>query len=182
MAIPRSAPATRLGSRRRARGGFLLGMFTGLAIGLAVSLMIAFYLNRTQIPFLAGKPKASEKEGVAPAKPPAIAGLPQGSSVPPAASAHVFSVPAVAAKSCNVGLPVVFGTAAKATGGWPLKLKPVGPRGTGAKPVSTLPASACRNRWVMSSAGGALPNHLVTMYCGVPVCRRRKLLNRRTAS
>lgn len=86
MALPRSAPATRLGTRRRAGGGFLLGMFTGVAIGLVVSLMIAFYLNRTQIPFIAGKPKQSEKEGAAPAKPPAIAGLPQGSSVPPASA------------------------------------------------------------------------------------------------
>ncbi len=86
MAIPRSGSATRLGSRRRAGGGFLLGMFVGVAIGLVVSLMIAFYLNRTQIPFIAGKPKPPEKEGAAPAKPPAIAGLPQGSTVPPAAA------------------------------------------------------------------------------------------------
>jgi len=86
MAIPRSGSATRLGSRRRAGGGFLLGMFVGVAIGLVVSLMIAFYLNRTQIPFIAGKPKPAEKEGTAAAKPPAIAGLPQGSSVPPAST------------------------------------------------------------------------------------------------
>ena len=86
MAIPRSGSATRLGSRRRAGGGFLLGMFTGVAIGLVVSLMIAFYLNRTQIPFIAGKPRPAEKEGTAAAKPPAIAGLPQGSSVPPAST------------------------------------------------------------------------------------------------
>jgi len=86
MAIPRSGAATRLGSRRRAGGGFLLGMFTGVAIGLVVSLMIAFYLNRTQIPFIAGKPKPAEKEGTAAAKPPAIAGLPQGSTVPPASA------------------------------------------------------------------------------------------------
>ena len=87
MAIPRSGSATRLGSRRRAGGGFLLGMFTGVAIGLVVSLMIAFYLNRTQIPFIAGKPKPAEKEGTAAAaKPPAIAGLPRGSTVPPASA------------------------------------------------------------------------------------------------
>jgi cell division protein FtsN len=83
MAIPRSGSATRLGSRRRAGGGFLLGMFTGVAIGLVVSLMIAFYLNRTQIPFIAGKPKPAEKADAAVAKPPAIAGLPRASSVPP---------------------------------------------------------------------------------------------------
>ena len=84
MARPRSASATRLSSRKRAGGGFLLGMFTGVAIGLVVSLMIAFYLNRTQMPFMVGKGKPPEKEGAAPAKPPAIAGLPQGSSTPPA--------------------------------------------------------------------------------------------------
>ena len=83
MAIPRSMPATRRGSKRRAEGGFLLGMIVGVIIGLAVSLSIAFYLNRTQIPFIAGaKPKQAEKNGAAPAKPPAIAGLPQGSVVP----------------------------------------------------------------------------------------------------
>ncbi len=83
MATPRSASATRLSSRKRAGGGFLLGMFVGVGIGLVVSLMIAFYLNRTQMPFMMSKPKATEKEGAAPAKPPAIAGLPQGSSVSP---------------------------------------------------------------------------------------------------
>ena len=83
MAIPRSATATRLSSRKRAGGGFLLGMFVGVAVGLVVSLMIAFYLNRTQMPWMTAKPKAAEKESAGPAKPPAIAGLPQGSSVAP---------------------------------------------------------------------------------------------------
>jgi cell division protein FtsN len=86
MAIPRTAPTRRPGTRRRESGGFLLGMFTGVAVGLLVSLMIAFYLNRTQMPFVAGKPKPAEKESAAPAKPPAIAGLPQGSATPPAAA------------------------------------------------------------------------------------------------
>jgi len=80
----RSVSATRPKPRRRAEGGFLFGMFVGVMIGLAVSLAIAFYLNRTQIPFIAGaKPQAPEKNGKAPAKPPAIAGLPQGSPTPP---------------------------------------------------------------------------------------------------
>lgn len=69
---PRNVPATRKGSA----GGFLLGMFVGIIAGLAVSLAIAFYLNKGPMPFLTAKPKASEKEA---AKPPAIAGLPQGS-------------------------------------------------------------------------------------------------------
>ena len=86
MAMRRPAPTQRLGTRRRAGGGFLLGMFVGVAIGLVVSLMIAFYLNRTAIPFIAGKPRPAEKEGAAPAKPPAIAGLPQGSATPPVAA------------------------------------------------------------------------------------------------
>jgi len=80
MAAPRSAPAT----RKRSGGGFLLGIFVGVLLGLAVSLGIAFYLNKTPIPFLVQKPKQAEKEGPAGAKPPAIAGMPQGAT-PPAA-------------------------------------------------------------------------------------------------
>src|SRR4030095_4970779 len=53
----------------------------GVLIGLAVSLGIAFYLNRTPIPFMAAKPKPVEKNGAA-AKGPAIAGLPQGGATP----------------------------------------------------------------------------------------------------
>jgi cell division protein FtsN len=83
MATPRSGSAA---TRRRAGGGFVFGMFVGVMIGLGVALIIAFYLNRTQIPFIAGKPKQAEKDGAAPAKPPAIAGLPQGSTAPAAAA------------------------------------------------------------------------------------------------
>jgi cell division protein FtsN len=61
-------------------------MFVGVMIGLGVALISAFYLNRTPIPFIAGKPKQAEKDGAAPAKPPAIAGLPQGSTAPAAAA------------------------------------------------------------------------------------------------
>ena len=67
--------------RKRAQGNFLAGMGVGVLIGLAVSLAIAFYLNRTPIPFMTAKPKHAEKEGAA-AKPPAIAGLPQTSPAP----------------------------------------------------------------------------------------------------
>ena len=69
---PRNVPAT----RKRSTGGFLLGMFVGVLAGLAVSLAIAFYLNKGPMPFLTAKAKPNEKEA---AKPPAIAGLPQGS-------------------------------------------------------------------------------------------------------
>jgi cell division protein FtsN len=67
--------------RRRSEGNFLLGIGVGVLIGLAVSLGIAFYLNRTPIPFTVAKPKQGEKDG-APAKPPSIAGLPQGGAAP----------------------------------------------------------------------------------------------------
>jgi cell division protein FtsN len=72
MARPRTPPAT----RSRSGGGFLLGMFAGLVLGLAVALGIAFYLNKTPIPFITAKPKSAEKD----AKPPAIAGMPQGTA------------------------------------------------------------------------------------------------------
>ena len=66
-------------TRKRAAGGFLFGLFTGVAIGLAVSLMIAFYLNRTPIPFVTAKKQADKDAG---AKPPAIAGPPQSAAAP----------------------------------------------------------------------------------------------------
>jgi cell division protein FtsN len=66
--------------RKRSEGNFLAGMGVGVLVGLAVSLAIAFYLNRTPIPFMTAKPKV-EKNGAA-AKPPAIAGLPQGGAAP----------------------------------------------------------------------------------------------------
>jgi cell division protein FtsN len=75
----RSAPST----RKRSEGGFLLGIFVGVVLGLAVALGIAFYLNKAPMPFLTAKPGKSDKDGQAPGKPPAISGLPQGSSAPP---------------------------------------------------------------------------------------------------
>ena len=68
-------------SRKRSEGNFLAGMGVGVLIGLAVSLGIAFYLNRTPIPFMSAKPKAPEKNGAA-SKAPPIAGLPQGGAAP----------------------------------------------------------------------------------------------------
>ncbi|MGH8519679.1 MAG: SPOR domain-containing protein [Panacagrimonas sp.] len=67
--------------RKREEGNFLAGMGVGVLIGLLISLGIAFYLNRTPIPFMTAKPKQAEKNGAA-AKPPAIAGLPHGASAP----------------------------------------------------------------------------------------------------
>ena len=73
MARPKTPPAT----KGRSGGGFLLGMFAGLLLGLLVALGIAFYLNKTPIPFItANKAKPAEKD----AKPPAIPGMPQGTA------------------------------------------------------------------------------------------------------
>jgi len=72
MARTRSMTPT----RKRSEGNFLAGMGVGVLLGLAVSLGIAFYLNRTPIPFMTAKPKQAEKNAAA--KAPAIAGLPQG--------------------------------------------------------------------------------------------------------
>jgi cell division protein FtsN len=83
--IRSTAPAT----RRRSEGGFLLGIFVGVVIGLAVALGIAFYLNKTPIPFLAAK-KAEDKPAAG--KGTSIAGLPQGSATatPPAGEKPKF--------------------------------------------------------------------------------------------
>lgn len=79
MARPRTAAVP----RKRSGGGFLFGLFTGVALGLLVALGIAFYLNRTPIPFTTAKTaKSGEKEATA--KPPAIAGLPQKAASTPA--------------------------------------------------------------------------------------------------
>jgi cell division protein FtsN len=73
--MPQATSAAR--TRRRAAGGFLLGMSVGVLIGLLVALGIAFYLNKAPMPFLTAKPTKADKD-VAAGKPPAIAGLPQG--------------------------------------------------------------------------------------------------------
>lgn len=52
----------------------MVGVFVGLVVGLTVSLGIAFYLNKTPVPFITAKPKASDKD----AGKGAIPGLPHG--------------------------------------------------------------------------------------------------------
>jgi len=79
MAQARMAAST----RKRSEGGFLLGMFVGVVIGLAVSLTIAFYLNRTPIPFVSARPQ--QKADTRADKGPPISGLPSA-SVPPVAT------------------------------------------------------------------------------------------------
>lgn len=72
MAKARISQAT----HNKSGGGFLLGVFIGLFIGLAIALGIAFYLNRTALPFSV-KSQPAAKQGAAPEKLPAIAGMPQ---------------------------------------------------------------------------------------------------------
>src|SRR3954464_4011988 len=70
--------------RKRSEGNFLMGIFVGVVIGLAVALGVAFYLNKSPMPFVTAKAGKGEKEAKGEGKAPAIAGLPQGSTAPPA--------------------------------------------------------------------------------------------------
>jgi len=71
--VKRSAPPSRSG------GSFLLGMFVGLVLGLGIALAVAFYLNKTPLPFLGKAKPAATKDGSADAsKSATVAGMPQG--------------------------------------------------------------------------------------------------------
>ena len=72
-------PVKRFAPPSRSGGSFLLGVFVGLLLGLGVALGVAFYLNKTPLPFL-GKPKpaAGRDSAADPAKPATVAGMPQG--------------------------------------------------------------------------------------------------------
>ena len=70
-------------SRRRSGGSFLLGVFVGLVLGLGIALGVAFYLNKTPIPFLSkAKPAAGKDAAADPARPPLLSGLPQQGATP----------------------------------------------------------------------------------------------------
>jgi cell division protein FtsN len=71
-------PVRRTASPRRSGGSFLLGMFIGILLGLGIALAVAFYLNKTPLPFLGkSRPPGDAKDApVSPQKP--IAGMPQG--------------------------------------------------------------------------------------------------------
>ena len=75
-------PARRPVPPSRSGGGFLLGIFVGLVLGLGIALGVAFYLNKTPLPFIGKSKPDAGKDGKGapadPAKPPAIAGMPQG--------------------------------------------------------------------------------------------------------
>jgi cell division protein FtsN len=71
--IKRSVPPSRSG------GSFLLGVFVGLLLGLGIALGVAFYLNKTPLPFIGKAKPAAGKDGAAePAKAAGVAGMPQG--------------------------------------------------------------------------------------------------------
>ena len=51
----------RSGPPRRSGGGLIVGIFVGLLLGLAIALGVAFYLNKTPIPYLGkAKPEAGK--------------------------------------------------------------------------------------------------------------------------
>ncbi len=78
------------GARRKSGGSFLVGLFVGLALGLGIALGVAFYLNKTPVPFASkAKPGAARNGAGDGAKPPAIAGLPQGGAAPGAKGAEM---------------------------------------------------------------------------------------------
>jgi cell division protein FtsN len=69
------------GARRKsARGGTLIGLFIGLVFGVIFALGIAWYINRTPIPFMSGKagkaPTAAPAEVERPGKPSPTPGQP----------------------------------------------------------------------------------------------------------
>jgi cell division septation protein DedD len=74
-------PAKRSAPPSRSGGSFLLGMFVGLLLGLGIALGVAFYLNKTPLPFIGkGKPVAGKDTPADPAKPAVVAGMPQGAA------------------------------------------------------------------------------------------------------
>jgi cell division protein FtsN len=65
--------------RHKQGGNFLIGLFAGLVLGLGIALGVAFYLNKTPLPFLGkAKPAAKDDKSAPGEAPRAVAGMPQG--------------------------------------------------------------------------------------------------------
>ena len=72
---------TRQAVRRKSGGSFLLGLFVGVVLGLGIALAVAFYLNKTPIPFIEKtKPGFQGEAPLTSQTPPPIAGMPPGSA------------------------------------------------------------------------------------------------------
>lgn len=59
----RARSSARGGKRGGARGGTLIGIFIGLLIGVIFALGVAWYINRTPIPFLGSGKISADKSG-----------------------------------------------------------------------------------------------------------------------
>ena len=57
----------RAAAKKKSSGGTLLGVFIGLILGLCIAVGVAWYMNKTPIPFLT-KAKPPEKAAVEPGK------------------------------------------------------------------------------------------------------------------
>ena len=74
-------PVKRFAPPSRSGGSFLLGMFVGLVVGLGIALVVAFFLNKTPLPFLGkSKPAAGKDAPADAAKAAQVAGMPQGAA------------------------------------------------------------------------------------------------------
>jgi cell division protein FtsN len=69
---------TRHAVRRKSGGSFLLGLFVGVVLGLGIALAVAFYLNKTPIPFLEKTKPGFHNEAPLASHGPPIAGMPPG--------------------------------------------------------------------------------------------------------
>ncbi len=57
----------RIAAKKKSGGGTLLGIFIGLILGLGIAVGVAWYMNKTPIPFL-NKTKPPEKAAIEPGK------------------------------------------------------------------------------------------------------------------
>ncbi|TAN50845.1 MAG: SPOR domain-containing protein [Betaproteobacteria bacterium] len=74
------AKSAKSAPRSRSGGSFLLGVFIGLMLGLGIAVGVAFYLNKTPLPFITKTKPLAARDA---AQPPAVAGLPQPAAKSP---------------------------------------------------------------------------------------------------